>query len=189
MTDFFEESRRAVGTTGDHVLPREHTLSGHSGPVFTPDHVVSVLLGQQSIVLNGFGEIDEQLSAKLPNVPLYLLSDARHQEALIQEVNKTWRVKVWMLSALVLVLVLATGLGVGWMMKSSSELHSEALVWRASRVQSDGVMIWMADREVLFPLGGMLPSGEELRQVDPARQTYTTNAQIVTLSPKSGTVR
>ena len=156
------------------------------GPVFTPDQVISVLLGSQSIVLNGFCEVDMRLAKQVPNVPLYLLGDSPAQEELIQQVDQGWKTKIKWLSALVLVLVLLAGLSVGWMINGSTGAPkaAEALVWKASRVQSDGVLIVVAGREILFPLGGMLPSGEELKRVDPLTQTYTTSEQVVTLNSK-----
>lgn len=152
------------------------------GPVFTPDQVVAALVGQSTIVLGGFGEIDAGISHQVPNVPLSLLGDTQAQEAVARRVESFWHRKIWALAALLAVLVLGCGIVLGYVWSGGTASGgADALLWRVVRVQSDGVSVAVAGREMLFPVGSMLPSGEELRHVDPVSQTFTTNAQLVTL--------
>lgn len=158
------------------------------GPVFSPDQVISALMGQQGVVLHGFGEIDPMLDGHIPNVPLSLLSDARAQDEAIEAVAQKQKHRSWLLLAALVLAMTLVGVGIGVVIDKATAAPAAAssINWSVLSVRQDGLEVSVANLPVFFAIGSTLPSGEVLLSVDPVIQSFSTDNQVVSLTKNNG---
>lgn len=165
----------------------------HDSCVFSPDQVVSAILGQSSVVLNGFGadDVHQNLAMDIPNVSMLWLHDAREQEKVIFDHAKKRAARLRFLAGSVLVLAIFFGLIVGSVFGKLSVRgigeSAQSVRWQAVSVRNDGLELLVGERKIVIAVGSILPSGEILQAVDASRQMFTTPNQVVSVKNMGNT--
>lgn len=140
------------------------------GAAITPDEVVSMLFGADSIKLNGFGGQPVESPFWLPNLQTF-----DHQKAQ-QVVSRLKIVKRRLFATAALLALVSIGgllFSLGTLLNDGAA--SQALSWTPKAVIQDGVVITIGTTLVTIPTGSMLPSGEILRSVNTTRQIFATD--------------
>lgn len=156
-----------------------------SGAVFSPHQVAQALLGTDKIVLEGFGNEAHDLPPDIPTVRSDQLDDFAAQAASVQAARRHSRRKLAFAAAVALSLALAAAFSLGQLLGATWRSTPNALVWSVTAVQADGLLATVGEHKLHFPIGSVLPSGDTLQSVDPAKSTFTTDRQTVSLHPLS----
>lgn len=160
------------------------SLQQQHSRVFSPDQVVCAILGRESVVLNGFGgDLHQELSLHIPNVPLPNMLETQVQAAIIAKSSKKRMLRLGVLAFSVVFLSIVLGVLIGSMpgkfVMPGSTKPAALVHWHAVAVRASGVELLVARERILIAVGGVLPSGEILQTVDVANQSFTTPNQVI----------
>lgn len=143
--------------------------------LITPDHLVAMLVGSDSVRLKGFGGVPAELPIWIPSVASFdPAGSANATEAVDRRLARFSR------PALVVCAVLLSFMAfmVGRIPAIGLADGGAQAQWTAKSVTSSEVIVKIGAETISIPVGAMLPSGELLRSVDVQRQTYATDTQI-----------
>ncbi|WP_371436234.1 hypothetical protein [Polaromonas sp.] len=145
------------------------------GDVIAPDQVVSLLIGSNTITLDGFGGIPLDSPFWVPNINSY---DPEQAGRARKQVMKVIR---WISGSAIAATVLGLCILMYWagtMAKPSEVVAAPTIAWSAKAVTGDGVIVTVGAGDLTVPVGAILPNGEILRDLDIRRQTYSTDSHI-----------
>jgi hypothetical protein len=146
--------------------------------IITPDELVGMILGYESITLKGFEREQTPLPFWMPSVQTY------SHEAMNEAVAKARKpFKTLFLPALLVILLTISIVAywVGTIEKMTEPASAMIGAWTAKSVSTDGILLNVEGVGVGVPVGGLLPNGEILRHVDTVRQTYATDSQTTAI--------
>lgn len=142
--------------------------------VIAPDQLVSILIGSESVTLRGFGGVPAKLPFWIPVVqefnPALSAASALEVRELLGALQ---RVSI----ALGIVCSFILMFWAGSFFASASS-NKSPMVWAVKFVEPKSLAIVVGTAMVHVPVGGLLPNGDTLRSVDPARQSFVTDNQI-----------
>lgn len=144
--------------------------------VITPDQVVALLLGSETVTLTGFGGVPTRAPFWVPVV-------ARHDTTQVsQAYRRSMKVVRWVSGSALAIAVVVAGSLLFWAGgQSASGEGTRAgapVAWTAKAVVNGGVVVNLGTQDVTVPLGSILPNGEMLRDLDVRLQTFSTDSQI-----------
>ena len=156
------------------------------GDAITPDQVVAALMGRQDFVMDGFGDLDPEISARIPNVALPEMNgglDSSHET--IQFFERKQRIRLLAINMAVAIAVAAIAAFLV-LISINKRIPNDSLnlEWKVVAIGRDGVDAMVGGRIVNFSVGSPLPSGEVLVSVDHVTQTFSTSNQVIQLRKK-----
>jgi len=153
------------------------------GPAILQYEIVEILLNSERIQLNNFfaSKAEDQEILPLPaSIVVADLGTPAVVQAAVDRArsrsDKRRRIGKAVFVTALICLAMATSFLVGNLIQSTS---SPAPDWRVLRVVPSGVLVDVGSLQVSVNVGGLLPDGQRLLGVDPARQIYSTPAQDV----------
>lgn len=156
------------------------------GDAITPDQVVAALMGRQDFVMDGFGDLDPEISAHIPNVALPEMNGGLDSSReTIEFFERKQRIRLLAINMAVAIAVAA--IAAFLVLISTSKIipnDSLNLEWKVVSVERDGVEVAIGGKRIAFPVGAPLPSGELLVSVEPAAQAFSTSNQVIQLRKK-----
>ena len=153
--------------------PVAHTARRVPDGLITPDQVVSMLVGADSIRVSGFGGAPVECPFWMPMAGTYS-SDLASQAVNRALATKRRYMALVLCAAVILVTVTAFFLGRAYDLAGQSPASSSS--WITQAVTNDGVIILvMGVQPITVPVGAVLPNGEILKSVNIRSQTFSTD--------------
>ncbi|MES2977737.1 MAG: hypothetical protein V4731_04880 [Pseudomonadota bacterium] len=160
--------------------PGTVATQGPEAPIFSPDEVISAVLGQNAIQLAGFTAVNSlSLPVRLPMVDIPNDPRARLH---VGKARKRLQQRIHLFLGTVAMGLALFSFGLGTLATSTyRSVPVRTPQWHVSGISDHSLIVEIGDSKVKIPLGAPLPNGEEILSVDAERQVYVTAYQTVSL--------
>jgi hypothetical protein len=144
----------------------------------TPDELVSMILGHETITLKGFERKPANLPFWMPVVQGYSTDELNEA---VDKARQPLRALLLPSLFAILAMIAIMAYWAGTIEKISEPATAMMGGWTAKGVSTEGVQLMIEGVGVDVPVGGLLPNGEILKNVDTVRQTYATDSQTTAI--------
>ena len=163
--------------------------NGERDVFITSEQLVCALLGSDHVVLQGFGNPQQEVPFWMPVASVFS-PEPDAPDLASKKVSHTMR-RLLLLSALVAMVCLSSLAFLGGRMTAPFDTSKSpapagsAVAWTVKSVNDTGILVGVGNASLTIPIGAMLPSGEILRGVNARHQNYYTDTQVTAVKSKS----